>query len=146
MKNILNVTILLIVFTSCFPEGDLGDETNTTLINRSGHNLEIQIFNNGAFRSSTFINNNIELELGGGSGEPGGPIGPWIRPLIDADSIWVIYYEKASIMHTKDENSVVSRSLMLESSYEGSKVKDGLYEFTYTFTPEDFEEALEFGD
>lgn len=35
---------------------------------------------------------------------------------------------------------------MLESSYEGGKVKDGIYEFSYSFIPEDFEEALEFGD
>ncbi len=144
--RIISTLAIMFLLSSCFPEGDIGDETNTTLINKSGHNLEIQIFNNGTFQSSTFINNNMELELGGGSGEPGGPNGPWIRPLIDSDSIQIIYFEKASIWHTKDVNSPVTKSLMLESSYEGGKVKEGLYEFTYTFTPGDFEEALEFGD
>jgi len=44
---------------------------------------------------------------------------------MNSASIWVIYFEKASNWHTKDVNSPVSRSLMLESSYEGGKVKDG---------------------
>ncbi len=146
MKNIINVTILLIICISCFPEGDLGNVTYTTLINNSGHNIEIQKFYNENLQSFWFIDNNSDLELKAGSRDPGGPVSPWIQPQLGADSIWVIYYEKASIMHTTDENSPVSRSLMLESSYVGGKVRDGIFEFTYTFTPEDFEEALEFGD
>ncbi len=145
MKNALKLSLILLL-NACFPEGDLGDATNTTLINRSGLNLEIQIFRNGKYQSSSFISNKKNLEYSAGSREPGAPTGATILPLISADSIQVIYFEKASIWHTTDVSSPVSRSLMLESSYEGSKVKEGLYEFTYTFTPEDYEEALEFGD
>ncbi len=144
MKSIIYIFIGFI-FSSC-TEGPLGDSTYTTLINNSGLNIELQEFYNGAYRSSSFIENNQSKEFKSVSGEPGGSTGPSIRPSMAADSIRIIYYEKASIWHTSDVNSPVSRSLMLESSYEGGKVRDGLYEFTYTFTPEDFEEALEFGD
>ena len=145
MKNISYLLVLLFLSFSCV-EGPVGDTTYTTIINNSGLNIELQEFYNGAYRSSSFIENNNSKEFKFSAGDPGGPTGPYIRPSVNSDSVRIIYYEKASIWHTKDANSPVSRSLMLESSYEGGKVKDGLYEFTYTFTPEDFEEALEFGD
>jgi len=144
MKSIIYILIAFI-FSSCV-EGPVGDSTYTTIINKSGHSIELQEFYNGNYRSSSFIENNQSKEFKFEAGEPGGPTGPHIRPAMASDSIWVIYYEKASIWHTTDKNSPVSRSLMLESSYEGGKVGDGVYEFTYTFTPEDYEEALEFGD
>ncbi|MCF6359742.1 MAG: hypothetical protein L3J29_03170 [Cyclobacteriaceae bacterium] len=147
MKNISYLFLLLTLTLSysCV-EGPLGDNTYTTIINNSGHNIELQEFYNGAYRTSNFIENNQSKEFKSVSGEPGGPTGPHIQPLINSDSFRIIYFEKASIWHTTDVNSPVSRSLMLDSSYVGGKVRDGLYEFTYTFTPEDFEEALEFGD
>ena len=120
-----------------------GDLTTTTLSNNSGYSIELQEFFNGEFQSSTIINNNDKKKYSKG-GERA-IIGAIVPPF-DTDSIWIIYYEKASIMHTANINSPVSRSLMLESSYEGGKVSEGLYEFTYTFTPADFEEAMEFGD
>ncbi len=144
MKSTIFILIAFI-FSSC-TEAPVGDSTYTTLINQSGHDIELQEFLNGIYSTSSFIDNNQSKDFNFISGNPGGFTGPSIRPLSYSDSIRIIYYEKASIWHTTDENSPVSRSLMLESSYEGGKVGDGVYEFTYTFTPEDYEEALEFGE
>jgi len=144
MKTFKYIFIIFIL-SSCV-EDPLGDSTYTTITNKSGHSIELQEYIGGAYRTSTFIDNNKSKEFNLTSGDPGDPTGPFIRPLTSADSIRVIYFEKASIWHTKDENSPVSRSLMLESSYEGGKTGDKKYEFTYTFTPEDYEEALKFGE
>ncbi len=141
MKNVL-ILIAIVITVSCTEP--IGDRANTTLINNSGHSIEMQIYHSGEFQSVTIIDNNKTKEYQDG-GKPGLTVGFFLPPF-DADSIRIIYFKKASIWHTEDENSPVSRSLMLESSYEGGKVRDGLYEFTYTFTPEDYEEALEFGE
>ncbi len=140
MKNVF--ILILVMATSCIKE-PIGDSTVTRLINNSGHSIEMQIYRNGEFQSVTIIDNNKtkEYRYGGEAGAVGTTLPPF-----SADSVRIIYYEKASIWHTKDENSPVSRSLMLESSYEGGKTGDNTYEFTYTFTPEDFEEALKFGE
>jgi len=140
MKNIF-ILITLVITASCTEP--IGDSTTTKLINNSEHSIEMQIYRNGEFQSVTIIDNNKTkgYSYGGGTGVSG-----TILPPFSADSVWIIYYEKASIWHTTDVNSPVSKSLMLESSYEGGKTGDKKYEFTYTFTPEDFEEALEFGD
>ncbi len=140
MKNIF-ILIALIITASCTEP--FGDSTTTKLINNSEHSIEMQIYRNGEFQSVTIIDNNKtkEYSYGGGTGVSG-----TILPPFSADSVWIIYYEKASIWHTTDVNSPVSKSLMLESSYVGGKTGDKKYEFTYTFTPQDFEEALEFGD
>lgn len=143
MKKILSIIILAVTTTSC--NDGIGTVTITTFVNNSGHNIEFQEFFLGEYQKSSFIKNNEHLELDMSIAEGDGNT-PFSPPPFDADSIWVIYFEKASIMHTTDVTSPVSRSLMLESSYEGGKVKDGVYEFTYTFTPADFEEALEFGN
>lgn len=145
MKKYSFVLITVIFVVSCVKE-ESGDSTYTTINNKSGYDIEIQEFLDGNYRTSTFIDNNQSIELVFGAGDHGGPIGPRIKPLTTSDSVRVIYYEKASIWHTTDENSSVSKSLMLESSYTGGKVRDGLYEYTYTFTPEDFDEAVLYGD
>ncbi len=140
------VAFLFMVFSlsACINEG-IGTVTLTHFINNSGHDIEFQVFFQGEFQKSTIITNNDQWErdiaIDRGDGNT-----PFLPPPFDVDSIQIIYYEKASIWHTTDVNSPVSKSLMLETSYEGGKVRDGLYEFAYTFTPEDFEEALEFGD
>jgi len=147
MKNISYLLLLLALTLSySCAERITGDSTFTTIINNSEHNIELQEFYNGAYRSSSFIENNQSKEFKAVPAEPGGPTGPHILPLVNVDSIRIIYYEKASIWHTTDANSPVSRSLMLDSSYVGGKTGDKKYEFTYTFTPEDYEEALEFGE
>ncbi len=147
MKKYIYQFFIWLALTSCIiEEAPNGDSTNTTIINNSRHSIELQEFYHGEYKNSSFIDHNEKIEFHtGGGGDAGGFTGPDI-PFLSVDSVWVIYYEKASIMHTTDINSPVTKSLMLQSSYEGGKVKDGLYEFTYTFTPEDFEEALEFGD
>jgi hypothetical protein len=144
MKNIILAITLLVLF-SCDVGASGGDSTFTTIHNNSGSKIEMQFFRNGEFQSVTFIDHNESSEFNLGSGNFGGPTGAQIWPILSADSIWVIY-NKASIMHTKNESSPVSRSLLLETSYEGGKTGDKTYEFTYTFTPADYEEALEFGD
>ena len=58
------------------------------------------------------------------------------------DTSIVIYENDISVMHTKQEVQKVSRSIMLESSYTGGRVNDKLYEIYYTFTNEDYEEAV----
>lgn len=142
---ILNILFIVSLSLCTIKKEPFGDSTYTTLINKSGHTIELQEFYNENFRKSSFIDNSQSEDFNTIAGE-GGPNGSFIRLLASTDSILIIYSNKASIWHTSNVNSAVSRSLMLESSYIGGKVSDGLYEFTYTFTPADYEEALEFGD
>jgi len=144
MKNIIKI-IIAIILCSCSSEQS-GDSTRTTIFNNSGHSIELQLFRKGEFRSSEVIENNGNKEYFL-AGDLGGPLGFVLPPFKTVvDSAQIIYGELASIWHTKADNQVVSKSLLLESSYKGGKVKDGLYEFTYTFTEDDFQEALDFGD
>ncbi len=148
MKNIILIIVVLILGTACGSEPS-GDRTNTTLFNESSHKVELQQFYAGEFKSSIIIENNNSKEYKSGDGGIGGPLGSNLPPFYKPpapDSIQIIYGELASIWHTKAINQVVSKSLLLESSYKGGKVKDGLYEFTYTFTEDDFQEAVDFGD
>jgi len=140
-QYIVAFLFMAISLSACINNGT--DATTLThFVNNSGHDIEFQIFFQGEFQESTIITNNDQWEQSVTLEEGDA----WPQPPFDADSIRIIYYEKASIWHTTDINSPVSRSLMLESSYIGGKVRDRLYEFTYTFTSEDYEEALEFGD
>jgi len=143
MKYIIKIIVIIVLITSCSQEPE-GPTTLTTLYNFSGHDIELQQFRFGEFKSSIIIGSNKseEFSIGGGRGNFDIPF----LPPFEADSIQIIYGELASIWHTKAANQVVSKSLLLESSYKGGKVKDGLYEFTYTFTEDDFQEAVDFGD
>ena len=143
MKNIIKTCLLLFFFcTSCIIKEEGGDSTKISIFNYSGRDIEFQQYNKGKYVSSTFILNGDEKEY---SFDYKGLVGQYLPPFY-VDSIRVFYYEEASIWHTKAANQVVSKSLLLESSYQGGKVKDGLYEFTYTFTEDDFQEAVDFGD
>ena len=135
--------IVGILCSACNGGDPQGENTRTFLNNNSGRTIELQPFSNGKFGASVIIKNAGSKEYI----ETGslGSIG-FRLPFFLLDSIRIFYYEEASIWHTKAENQVVSKSLLLESSYQGGKVKDGLYEFTYTFTVDDFQEAVDFGD
>lgn len=139
----LFVLIVLSSTVSCV-DNEFGSRTETTFINISGHRIQLQDSIDGKIKLLDSIGNNEKrvYKLGGNLGGTNKPLFPFDV----GDSTLVVYYEKASIWHTTDTISVVSRSLMLESSYEGGKTGDKTYEFTYTFTPADYEEALEFGD
>jgi len=147
MKYLLFIVVLLLIFcSSCISTGEGGDGTQTTLYNYSGLDVEFQLFRKGKYISSSFIKNGEGKEYTLNA-EEGGPLGPTLPPFETVtDSVQVIYGELASIWHTKAANQIVSKSLLLASSYKGGKVKDGLYEFTYTFTEDDFQEAVDFGD
>ena len=124
IRNII-IGYFLLTLTSCIEES--GSTTRVTLLNNSGHSIELQEFRSGEFQSSIVIgiNQNKEYNIDLGMG---GSLRPYLPPFDNADSVWIIYYEKASIWHTTDESSPVSRSLMLESSYEGGKTGDKTYE------------------
>jgi len=147
MKQLKSSTIIFILislgYTSCTIREEGGTDTKTTLFNHSSHNIELQQFSSGEYRGSVFIDNSKseEIYFSGDMGQKGSVI-----QLTFGDSIQIIYGELASIWHTKADTQIVSKSLLLESSYTGGKVKDGLYEFTYTFTEDDFQEAVDFGD
>ena len=143
--NKITLSVVLILLCNACGGDPSGESTNITLYNLSGLPIELQQFSGGEYRSSTFINHNeneeyhLQKDLGG--------IGSYLPPFdVYIDSIQIIYGEIASIWHTNADTQVVSKSLLLKSSYQGGKVKDGLYEFTYTFTEDDFQEAVDFGD
>jgi len=57
----------------------------------------------------------------------------------------VIYDDDISIIHTREEGQAASRSLFFPSSYEGGKVTDVQYIYSYEFTDADYEEAVLLG-
>ena len=147
IKNIAKSIILfvIILFNSCISKEEPGVATVTTVFNTSGHDIEFQRFVKEKYISSEFVKNNesVMFNFPAKDGHTGARL-PFFD--INADSIRVYYYEEASIWHTKEENQVVSKSLLLKSSYKGGMVNDTRYEFTYTFTEDDFQEAVDFGD
>jgi len=60
-------------------------------------------------------------------------------------SVEVIYGGDVSITHTREEGQAASRSLFFPSSYEGGKVTDVQYIYSYEFTDVDYEEAVLLG-
>ena len=145
MKTRSKILLLLMLLnTRCISTEEPGIATQTTIFNTSGREIEIQRFGQGKHFSSIHIKDNESTVLNVPSKDGTGKALPYIQ--LDADSIRVFYYEEASIWHNKEENQVVSKSLLLESSYDGGKVNDTRYEFTYTFTEDDFQEAVDFGD
>ncbi len=143
-QHILVFLFIAISLSACIKDGP-GSTTKTTIINNSGHDIEMQTYFQGEFEQSRIIKNTKQLEFSISNSKADGVL-PFLAPPFTADSIWIIYYEKASIWHTIDKNSLVSKNLMLAGSYVEGKINGGLAEYSYTFTPEDFEEALEFGD
>jgi len=151
MKNYTTVFILLLLFSSCVREkGSVFSEIDyvISIENNSGYDINMRVIGEIIIHGTIKNNEKMQFRYAYPSSNGANTI-PDLPPPLDfqeADSIKITYFEKASIMHTTDVNSPVSRSLMLESSYVGGKTGDKTYEFTYTFTPEDYEEALEFGD
>jgi hypothetical protein len=107
---------------------------STFLVNNSGSKIEIQQYYGGKFYRKEIIENKKRAEY------------IIVRekliltPFVNMDSVRIIY-ETASIWHTRDKNSLVTKNIMLDSSYVG-----GQNIYTYTFTKADYEEAIEFGD
>ena len=60
-------------------------------------------------------------------------------------SAQVIYDDDISILHTREPEQDVSRSLFFPSSYKGGKVTNVKYVFSYEFTDADYEEAVLLG-
>jgi len=146
MKTRLKILLFLVLLnTRCISTEEPGIATQTTIFNTSGHDIEFQRFVKEKYISSEFIKNNenVMFNFPAEDGHTGARL-PFFD--INADSIRVYYYEKASIWHTKAANQLVSKSLLLKSSYKGGMVNDTRYEFTYTFTEDDFQEAVDFGD
>lgn len=148
MKNYTALFTLLVMFSSCDTDIILSDTTyEIAIVNNSGYDIDIRLVGEIIIIGS--IKNNEKMEFYSSYSNNDADTIPELPPPLDfkkADSIRITYDGKVVIWHTKDTNSPVTKSLMLKSSYEGGKVSNSEnYEHTYTFTPADYEEALNFG-
>ncbi len=119
-----------------------------TIENNSGYNIDMRLFGKTIIEGSIKNNEKIVFRFSYPSNVEDS-ISLELPPPPDfqeADSIRITYNNEVTIFHTKKEVQLVSKSLQLKLSYVGGKTTSTEYEFTYTFTPEDYEEALEFGD
>lgn len=150
MKNYILV-ISLLALLSCTPESDQVFTETTyliTIVNNSGHNIDMRVVGEIIIVGSIKNNDKMAFHFSYPSNVEDSTAIELPPPpdFQEADSIRITYLEKASIWHTKADSQVVSKSLQLKSSYVERKTSSTEYEYTYIFTPEDYEEALEFGD
>ncbi|HNP19644.1 MAG TPA: hypothetical protein PKL31_14500 [Fulvivirga sp.] len=147
MKNIIISTILFafMALSGCDllngngenfpPEPDI--EHYTIIENNSSHTINIQSFYKEDIFHSITLKHNETWKIYNEIFKENIPYLP-----SGADSSYVIYDGSITVVHTKEEQQDVSRSLWLRSSYTGGKVNDKLYEIYYTFTDADYEEAV----
>ncbi len=117
------------------PEPDI--EHYTIIVNNSNHIVDIHRYFEGELFHTIIIGQSKKWEFKNELFKEQLPFFPEI-----ADSVQIFYDGSISVWNTKDEVQPVDRSMLLVSSYTGGKVNDKLYEIYYTFTDEDYEEAV----
>jgi hypothetical protein len=111
------------------------------LSNNSSHNIKIDRFrSHGEKKNPYFLKATADTVISHSYDDE--PISLFYVFGVSAE---VIYDDDISIFHTRELEQDASRSLFLPSSYEGGKVTDVQYIFSYEFTDADYDEAVELG-
>ncbi len=144
MKRIVSL-LSFILLTSCTePYKEVLPLTTQYFLelnNRSSHKIEIERYDSKGVGFATYTLNSQQDTVIFRSYDSE----PIELFLIFGFTTTVIYDDNISIVHTRQEVQPVSRSLFFPSSYEGGKVTDVQYIYTYEFTDADYDEAVELG-
>lgn len=100
--------------------------------------IEIKLYDVGVVYDSMNISSgdSIEYTLYDKAGVPQPP--PFV-----ADSLMVVFNDSVSVMHNRNEEQLVERSLLLDESWSKLKVNEYEYRFDYVFSEDDYLEAVE---
>ena len=109
-----------------------------TITNLCEDNIEIKLYNVGVLSDSMNIasGDSLEYTFYDKAGVPQPP--PFI-----ADSLLVIFNDSVSVMHYRNEEQLVERSLLLDKSWTEVTVNEYEYRFDYVFSEDDYLEAAE---
>jgi hypothetical protein len=137
MKKILLIIAVIIIANSCIKETP-EIYGYYTITNQYENEIELKLFNNGIYSDSLNIatDENIEYTFYDKAGIPQPP--PFI-----ADSLLVIFNDSVSVMHYRNEEQLVERSLLLDESWTELNVNEYEYRFDYVFSEDDYLEAVE---
>ena len=136
--------IVLSIVCCCLSCGDHGTTTVFYVKNASSHHVKLTVFNAefqsiGGYKDSTFIipsnsEVNISFLARGNNDYTLLPFG------IKADSAYIIFDDSLRI--TYNRNDLIPRNILHFDSYSGGKKDDALYEYNYTISEADYNNAI----
>lgn len=142
MKRISMILVVLVFFfSSCIK--DYSTLTEFIIKNNSEYELKIQVSN---FETEFYSTVDTTFIIGVDSQisykyEKDGEEAVYYNPFgTSSDSIIIYFNDTITNMFNKNNPSLYNPLIM--ENYSGGKVKKGLYRYTYTFTNQDFQEAL----
>lgn len=150
MKHLKNIFIfILLSYIACSCSIDPGTSTTFHVQNQSGRNLSIDFFNTEFFRIETFIdttlyvpNNTRIKQFISGRGRNGPNT---IFPFGSAtDSVIIRFEGDVRIIYRQPRRfgNAGNRNILSLDSYTGGRKREGVYEFFYTITEQDYLDAL----
>jgi hypothetical protein len=146
MKKIVILSVILCLFlTSCIKEREY--TTFYKIINKSSREIKIRIPNYFFYSSITSIdttfhllpNQQLEYDMRGGGDDNA------TRPFNNADTVFIIFNDKDTVGYTQLDTS--PRNILKRENYQEKidiKKHKGFYSYyyTYTFTDEDYLNAI----
>jgi hypothetical protein len=141
MKKISIVLIWVLLLSSCIK--DYSTLTEFVIENNLEHVVKIQVSN---FETEFYSSVDTIFTIGVGSKinynyEKDGEDAVYEYPFgASSDSIIIHFNDTVSSIFSKNKDSQYN-PLKIEN-YSGGRIKKGLYRYTYTFTNQDFQEAL----
>jgi|GEM_PF-2804849 len=146
IMNKIVILLFLAVLGSCIVETEQEPLPNDNLYfleinNRSSHKIEIERYNSNGGNFAPFaLNSQQDTVIFDYYEEV-----PIVLFHIFSYTTKVIYDDDVSIIHTREEQQLASRSLFLPASYTGGKASGDQYIYTYEFTDADYDEAVALG-
>ncbi len=136
-KNALFIVIILFLASSCI-HGDPTTVTKTVIINKSNTNVEYIVYGNSDVHSI----DSISLSINESYTEQYSDVGGTLAFPMYSDSVRIIFNDKKySLYKQKYSDIEIKRNPFSDKAYS-IKMDDYYYEFTYTITEEDYNNAI----
>lgn len=144
MKKFLILIIVISFLISSCGTGEPESRTDFTIKNVSSHNVKLTVFNgampNQNIKDTIFLlDSNSEISYYYILDGEDAPISEY--PLGPADSAYIIFNDNLRIIYRRDDLN--PRNILDINSYDGGKVDDGWYQYKYSITNEDYDNATE---
>lgn len=141
MKKIILISVLALLISSCIK--DYSTLTEFVIENNSDHAVKASLTN---FEAEFYKSVDTVFTIGVGSKisysyENDGDDTVYEYPFGTSSGPIVIHFDN-SVSSTFNKNNESKFNPLKLENYSGGKIKKGYYRYTYTFTNQDFEEAL----